>query len=82
MKIRVINYDTYEKWHEEQMVEGKGKDISDLTDDDFMLLYQRDKAHWSFDSLKEFADEFNSDGPFAPTPEHHVIRFFENEKSI
>lgn len=79
MKIRVISYSTYEEWYEEQMIEGKQKNLSQLTDADFMHLYNQEDRDWEFDSIKEFVDEFNADGPYAPTPSNHIIRFFENE---
>lgn len=79
MKIRVISYDAYADWYEEQMVEGKGKGLSELTDDDFMAIYKRSGNKWEFNSLKEFADEFNADGAYAPTPTSHIIHFFPNE---
>lgn len=78
MKIRVVSYDAYEEWYEEQMVEGKGKDISELTDADFMAIYERG-GNWEFDSLKAFENEFNADGAYAPTPTSHIIHFFPNE---
>lgn len=79
MKVRVITYDTYEKWYEEQWAKGNGKGISELTDSDFMKLYKREDSDWCFDSLEEFVEEFNQDGAYAPTPSHHIIRFFPNE---
>ena len=79
MKIRVIDYSTYEEWYEEQMVEGKQKNLSQLTDADFMHLYNQEDRDWEFDSIKEFVDELNTDGPYAPMPSNHIIRFFENE---
>lgn len=79
MKVRVISYDSYENWYEEKFREGKGKPLSELTDEEFMEIYRRSGADWEFNSLKEFADEFNADGPYAPTPSGHVIHFFPNE---
>lgn len=79
MKVRVISYDSYEDWYEEKFREGEGKPLSELTDEEFMEIYQRGGADWEFNSLKEFADEFNADGPYAPTPSSHIIRFFPNE---
>lgn len=79
MKIRVVSYNAYEEWHEEKMAEGKGKGLSELTDKDFMEIYKKNGTDWEFDSFRAFADEFNSDGPFAPTPYAHIIRFFPNE---
>ena len=79
MKVRVISYDSYEDWYEEKFREGEGKPLSELTDEEFMEIYRRSGADWEFNSLKEFADEFNSDGPYAPTPSGHIIHFFPNE---
>ena len=79
MKVRVISYDSYEDWYEEKFREGEGKPLSELTDEEFMEIYQRSGTDWEFNSLKEFADEFNSDGAYAPTPSSHVIHFFPNE---
>ena len=39
MKIRVISYDSYEDWYEEKFREGDGKPISELTDKEFMEIY-------------------------------------------
>ena len=79
MKVRVISYDSYEDWYEEKFREGEGKPLSELTDDEFMEIYQRSNTGWEFSSLKEFQDEFNNDGADAPTPNYHVIHFFPNE---
>ena len=79
MKVRVISYDSYEEWYEEKFREGEGKPISELTDKEFMDIYKRKGWRWEFDSLKDFADEFNSDGAYAPTPYSHIIRFFPDE---
>jgi len=79
MKIRVISYDSYEDWYEEKFREGDGKPISELTDKEFMEIYNDAGGDWEFNSLKEFADEFNDDGAYAPTPSEHIIRFFPNE---
>lgn len=51
MKIRVIDYSTYEEWYEEQMVEGKQKNLSQLTDADFMYLYNQEDRDWEFDEI-------------------------------
>lgn len=79
MVIRVASYTTYEEWYEEKFVEGEGKPITQLTDEDFMELYNREGGDWEFSSIKDFCDEFNTDGPYAPTPSSHIIRFFPNE---
>lgn len=79
MKIRVVNYTEYEKWYEEKFREGNVRPLSELTDDEFMEIYQQSGTDWEFNSFKEFADEFNADGPYAPTPSSHIIRFFPNE---
>ena len=81
MKVRVITYDAYEEWYEEKFREGEGTGITQLTDKDFMEIYNRfnDDADWEFDSLEQFANEFNEDGAFAPMPSEHIIRFFPNE---
>jgi hypothetical protein len=79
MVIRVVNYSTYEEWYEEKFGEGEGKSLTQLTDKDFMELYNREETFWAFDNLKDFCDEFNTDGPYAPTPSSHIIRFFPNE---
>lgn len=78
MKVRVISYDSYEDWYEEKFKEGNGKDISELTDEEFMEIYNGAGEKWEF-SLEGFAREFNIDGPYAPTPSYHIIHFFPNE---
>ena len=75
MVIRVINYSTYEEWYEEKFV----KSLTQLTDKEFMDIYNREGNDWEFSSIKDFCDEFNTDGPYAPTPSSHIIRFFPNE---
>lgn len=79
MKVRVIGYDIYAEWFGEKMQEGKGVAIEDLSDKDFMEIYKRQNNKWEFNSLKEFQDEFNLDGGYAPMPNDSIIRFFENE---
>ena len=79
MKVRAITYYSYEHWYEEKFREGEGKPLFELADEEFMEIYRRSGADWEFNSLKEFADEFNSDGPYAPTPSGHIIHFFPNE---
>ena len=78
MKIRVVNFDTYEECCEENLI-AEGKSLSELTDEEFMAIYKRSGNKWEFNSLKEFADEFNADGAYAPTPSSHIIHFFPNE---
>lgn len=76
MKVRVISYDDYAEWVEEN----KGKGITKLTDVDFMDIYTKySDDSWEFNSLQEFADEFNTDGAYAPVPSDNLIRFFTNE---
>lgn len=79
MVIRVISYTAYEVWYEEKLVEGEEKSLTQLTDKDFMEIYNREDADWEFSNIKDFCDEFNTDGPYAPTPSSHIIRFFPNE---
>ena len=79
MKIRVVSNYWYEDWYEEKFREREGKPLSELTDEEFMEIYQRSDTVWEFDSLKEFADEFNYGGIYAPSPSHHIIHFFPNE---
>lgn len=77
MKIRVIDYSEFENFCEDL-----GIDIflvSQLTDEQFMNIFNDTGSDWEFNSLQEFADEFNADGAFAPTPSEHIIRFFPNE---
>ena len=77
MKIRVINYTEFENFCEDL-----GIDIfpvSQLTDEQFMNIYNDAGEDWEFDSLQAFADEFNTDGAYAPTPDSQIIRFFPNE---
>lgn len=77
MKIRVIDYSEFENFCEDL-----GIDIfpvSQITDEQFMNMYNDAGGDWEFNSLKEFADEFNDDGAYAPTPSEHIIRFFPNE---
>ena len=77
MVIRVVSYTAYEEWYEEKFVEGEGKGITQLTDKDFMEIYRRENNDWEFNSITDFCDEFNTDGPYAPTPSSHIIRFFD-----
>ena len=81
MKVRVIKYSDYEEWYEEKFGEERGKIPTQLTDAEFMEIYNRfnDDCDWEFNSLQEFADEFNTDGAYAPMPSDHIIRFFPNE---
>ena len=79
MKVRVIDYSDYEEWYEEQLREGKDVPIEELTDEQFMHIYQLSHTDWEFKSLQEFTEEFNTDGPSAPMPSEHIIRFFPNE---
>lgn len=79
MVIRVVSYTAYEEWYEEKFVEDEGKSLTQLTDKEFMDIYNREGNDWEFSSIKDFCDEFNTDGPYAPTPSSHIIRFFPNE---
>lgn len=79
MKIRVITKYWYEDWCEEKFREGESKSLSKLTDKEFMEIYQRSDTVWEFNSIKEFQDEFNYGGIYAPIPFRHIIRFFPNE---
>ena len=76
MKVRVISYDTWEEFCEKNNLE---MGVCQITDEQFMAMYESEGADWEFDSLQEFADEFNTDGAYAPTPEGQIIRFFPNE---
>ena len=76
MKIRVIDYSDWEQYCEDNGIE---QGVCQLTDEQFMEIYNSTETDWEFDSLQEFADEFNTDGPYAPTPTNHVIKFFPNE---
>ena len=71
MKVRVIRYDDYEEWYEEKFREGEGKGLTQLTDKDFMEIYNRFNTDCDW--------EFNTDGAYAPMPSDHIIRFFPNE---
>ena len=44
-----------------------------------MNMYKDSGSDWEFNSLKEFENEFNADGNYAPMPSEHIIRFFPNE---
>ncbi len=79
MKIRVVSNYWYEDWYEEKFRDREGKPLSELTDEEFMEIYQRSDTVWEFDSFKEFADEFNYCGIYAPSPSHQIIHFFPNE---
>lgn len=72
MKIRVIDFDDWFDYINEH-------DIQEITDEDFMEVYNSTDTDWEFDSLEEFAREFNEDGAYAPAPTSHIIRFFPNE---
>lgn len=76
MIVRVVSYAAYEEWYEEKCREGKGKSVTQLTDKDFMEIYNREGGDWEFDNITDFCDEFNTDGPYAPTPTSHIIHFF------
>ena len=76
MKIRVICLTDFEDFCEDMGIE---IGIEQLTDEQFMNIYNDACREWEFSSLEEFAEEFNTDGPYAPTPEHHIIKFFPNE---
>ena len=76
MKIRVINSSTYDEFCEDR---GIDPNVWNITDEQFMECYEMEGGDWEFDSIKAFCDEFNSDGPYAPTSTDHIIRFFENE---
>ena len=75
MKIRVIDFSDFENFCEDL---GIDIHLNGLTDEQFMNIYNEDGG-WEFQSLKEFEEEFNTDGPYAPVPDTHVIRFFPNE---
>ena len=75
MVVRVINFDAYEEWAEEN---GYERGANQLTDEQFMEIYEKEGGDWEFGSLADFADEFNTDGPYAPTPSSHIIRFFND----
>ena len=72
MKIRVIDFDDWFDYATEH-------EIEEITDEAFMEVYDSTGTDWEFDSLDEFAREFNEDGNYAPTPTSHIIRFFPNE---
>ena len=76
MKIRVIDYSDWEDWCESKNIE---MGVCQLTDEQFMEIYNASESSWEFNSLREFENEFNEDGAYAPTPTNHVIRFFPNE---
>lgn len=76
MVIRVIRYYDWEDWCEENNIE---MGVCQLTDEQFMKIYNWSGTDWEFDNIKDFCDEFNTDGPYAPMPSDHIIRFFENE---
>ena len=76
MKIRVITFGGFEDFCEDMGLEIP---ISQLTDEQFMNIYEEEGSDWEFNSLKAFADEFNDDGAYAPVPCEHIIRFFPNE---
>ena len=76
MKIRVIDNSDWENYCEENNLE---MGVCQLTDKQFMEIYEEAGNDWEFDSLKEFENEFNEDGNYAPMPSEHIIRFFPNE---
>ena len=76
MKVRVISLADCEVYCKDHGVEW----IFDvLTEEQFMAIYEYTSGDWEFLSLDAFADEFNADGAWAPTPTDHIIRFFPNE---
>ena len=76
MKVRVITFDSYEEYCEENNLDIY---VTDLTDKQFMDIYEEEGKYWEFDSLEEFQTAFNTDDNSAPTPTYHIIRFFPNE---
>lgn len=76
MKVRVITFSGFEEFCDRNGLE---IGIHELTDEQFMEIYNEEGADWEFDSLEGFACEFNADGAYAPTPANHIIRFFPNE---
>ena len=76
MKVRVIRFSDFEEFCDENGLE---IGINQLTDEQFMDIFNDTESDWVFDSLNDFAYEFNTDGAYAPTPSDHIIRFFPNE---
>ena len=76
MEIRVIDYYDWEEFCEKNGIE---QSVCQMTDEQFMQIYNETRTDWEFDNLQDFADEFNTDGCYAPTPTSHIIRFFTNE---
>ena len=76
MKVRVIDFDEFAAYCEKM---GIDTEVNDLTDEQFMDIYNWCGTGWEFGSLKDFENEFNNDGNYAPTSTNHLIRFFENE---
>ena len=76
MKVRVITLDGFSEFCEDM---GLDIDFPDLTDEQFMNIYEMEGSDWEFDSLEAFAEAFNANGDDAPMPESHIIRFFPNE---
>ena len=76
MVVRVITLNDFEDFCEDM-----GLDIyeDELTDEQFMNIYNDANNGWEFKSLREFENEFNADGAYAPTPNSHIIKFFPNE---
>ena len=77
MKIRVIPIEALENYCDALDIEMPA--VTNVSNDLFMAVYEGEGEDWEFDSIKAFANEFNSDGPYAPMPSTHIIKFFENE---
>lgn len=76
MKVRVIRFTDFTDFCYDS---GIDMSSSELTDEQFMNIYNNVNVEWEFNSLADFADAFNTDSAYAPTPDAHLIRFFENE---
>lgn len=76
MIVRVIDFSDYEDYCDNNNID---QPITAITDEQFMEIWNNsDNRDWEFSNIQEFADEFNTDGAYAPMPSEHIIRFFKN----
>lgn len=74
MIVRVIRFSDYEEYCENNNID---QPLTAITDEQFMEIWNKsDNRDWEFPNLQAFADEFNTDGAYAPMPSEHIIRFF------
>lgn len=74
MIVRVIRFSDYEEYCDNNNID---QPITAITDEQFMEIWNNsDNRDWEFSNPQDFADEFNTDGAYAPMPSEHIIHFF------